>query len=141
MKLKFNTKLSIILIVSAISVYFLVDIGGVDFAFLAPVYFENIKMKVAIDSATISATTSNPIICAIQYGKNGEFTNLATDNEMDIPHKEHSVELVDLEPSTKYNFKFVGTFENKQVNSEIKTFLTSPPEIFSTPVSNYDFEG
>lgn len=68
-----------------------------------------------------------PVNCKVEYGTNGNFPNSKSDNDtMNMPHTEHSVEISNLEPNTKYNYRFVVEYENKIYCSDMSIFQTVP---------------
>lgn len=130
MKLESNTKISIIVIIAAIASYFiLINIDDYNFATLtSPVGFEDIEVaSISSNNVIIIGTTAVPVNCNVEYGTNGNFPNSESDNNtMNMPHTEHSVEISNLEPNTKYNYRFVVEYENKTYRSDVGIFQTAP---------------
>jgi len=129
LKLKSNTKISIIVIIFAIISYlFLVNVDGYNFATqTSPVGFENIKtINISSTEVTIVGNTTIPVNCTIEYGTNGIFSNTASDNDsMNMLHTKHSVEILNLEPDTKYNYRFVVEYDDKTYSSDMGIFQTT----------------
>lgn len=129
MKLKSNTKISIIVILAAIASYFiLVNIDDYNFATLtSPVGFENIGVaSISSNDVIIVGNTAVPVNCKVEYGTNGNFPNSESDDDiMNMPHTEHSVKISNLEPSTKYNYRFAVEYENKVYRSNVSIFQTA----------------
>ena len=130
MKLKSNSKISIIVILLAIASYFVL-VNAVDYNFAtltSPVGFDNIGVaSISSNDVIIVGNTAVPVICKVEYGTNGSFLNSETDNDtMNMPHTEHSVEISNLESDTKYNYRFVVEYENKVYRSDVGIFQTPP---------------
>ena len=70
-----------------------------------------------------------PVNCKIEYGRNGNFPNSASDsNTMSMPHSEHSVEISNLESNTKYNYRFAVEYEKMVYRSDMNIFQTAPSD-------------
>ena len=132
MKLKYNTKISIIVIIAAIGSYFiLVNVGSYNFATLtSPVEFENISISsITPNDVMIVGGTAVPVNCNVGYGTDGNFSNFASDNDlMKMSHTEHSVTISGLESDTKYNYQFVAEYDAKVYRSNMGVFQTAPSD-------------
>jgi len=74
----------------------------------------------------VVVTTSREVFCTVEYGIDEQFTDTASDSDMmNMRHTEHLVTITDLEPSTKYDYRFKVTFEGEDYYSKIKSFVTS----------------
>jgi len=93
-----------------------------------PISFDNIRIvSITENSVIISGSTNKAVDCTVEYGTNEQFTNTASDSDMmDMLHTEHLVEITDLEPSTKYDYRFKVTFDGEDYYSKTKSFVTSP---------------
>ena len=94
----------------------------------SPIDFNNIRVaSITENSAIVAGTTSREVHCIVEYGIDEQFTDTASDSDMmDMRHTEHLVTITDLEPSTKYDYRFKVTFEGEDYYSKIKSFVTSP---------------
>jgi len=92
-----------------------------------PISFDNIRVtSITETSAVIVGSTNKAVDCSVEYGTNEQFTNTESDSDMmDMVHTEHLVTITDLEPSTKYDYRFKVTFEGKDYYSTTKSFVTS----------------
>jgi len=93
-----------------------------------PISFDNIRVaSITETSAIIAGSTNKAVHCTVEYGTNEQFTNTASDSDMmNMVHTEHLVEITDLEPSTKYDYRFKVTFDGEDYYSKTKSFVTSP---------------
>jgi len=93
----------------------------------SPIDFNNIRVaSITENSAIVAGTTSREVHCTVEYGIDGQFTNTASDSDMmNMRHTEHLVTITDLEPSTKYDYRFKVTFEGEDYYSKAKSFVTS----------------
>jgi len=93
----------------------------------SPIDFKNIRVSsISENSAVVVGTTSKEVHCTVEYGIDEQFTNTASDSDMmDMRHTEHLVTITDLEPSTKYDYRFKVTFEGEDYYSKVKSFVTS----------------
>jgi len=94
----------------------------------SPINFNNIRLtSITENSVVVVGTTNREVHCAVEYGIDGQFTDTASDSDMmNMRHTEHLVTITDLEPSTKYDYRFKVTFEGDDYYSKIKSFVTSP---------------
>ncbi len=94
----------------------------------SPINFNNILVtNITENSVVVVGTTSREVLCTVEYGIDGQFTNTASDSDMmNMRHTEHLVTITDLEPSTKYDYRFKVTFEGEDYYSKVKSFVTSP---------------
>ncbi len=94
----------------------------------SPIDFNNIRItSITENSAVVVATTNREVFCTVEYGIDGQFTDTASDSDMmNMRHTEHLVKITDLEPSTKYDYRFKVTFEGEDYYSKAKSFVTSP---------------
>ena len=89
--------------------------------------FDNIRVtKISKTSAMVEGTTSIPVMCQVEYGKDASnMDRTATDGmTMKSMHKIHSVMLNNLEPDTTYSYRFKATMNGQTVYSDIMTFTT-----------------
>lgn len=90
--------------------------------------FSDIKATaITNDSAMVEGTTSTPVMCKVQYGKDPtSMDKTATDSTMmmNSVHRNHSVMLENLEPNTTYSYRFMATIDGETVYSDIMTFAT-----------------
>ena len=93
----------------------------------SPIDFNNIRVaSITENSAIVAGTTSREVHCIVEYGIDEQFTDTASDSDMmNMRHTEHLVTITDLEPSTKYDYRFKVTFEGEDYYSKIKSFVTS----------------
>ncbi len=93
----------------------------------SPIDFNNIRVSsISENSAVVVGTTSKEVHCIVEYGIDEQFTDTASDSDMmNMRHTEHLVTITDLEPSTKYDYRFKVTFEGEDYYSKIKSFVTS----------------
>jgi len=93
----------------------------------SPIDFNNIRVaSITENSATVVGTTSREVHCTVEYGIDEQFTDTASDSDMmNMRHTEHLVTITDLEPSTKYDYRFKVTFEGEDYYSKVKSFVTS----------------
>jgi len=93
----------------------------------SPIDFKNIRVSsISENSAIVAGTTSREVHCTVEYGIDEQFTNTASDSDMmNMRHTEHLVTITDLEPSTKYDYRFKVTFEGEDYYSKVKSFVTS----------------
>ena len=92
------------------------------------VSFSNIKItRLTATSAIIEGITDKAVKCEVEYGIE-TFDRSATDNmmmgNMDMPHKEHKVIIMGLEPDTTYKYRFKAVYNGETFYSEVKTFTT-----------------
>jgi len=94
----------------------------------SPIDFNNIRLaSITENSVVVVGTTSREVHCTVEYGIDGQFTDTASDSDMmNMHHTEHLVTITDLEPSTKYDYRFKVTFEGEDYYSKVKSFVTSP---------------
>ncbi len=77
-------------------------------------------------TATLSVDTSIPVACAVIYGEDGSFGQLAVDSDMQGgAHENHGPLLTGLEPDTEYQYILQGSdTEGNVYRSEVMTFRT-----------------
>ena len=94
----------------------------------SPISFDNIRVASITETSAIIAGSTNKVVhSTVEYGTNEQFTNTASDSDvMNMVHTEHLVEITDLEPSTKYDYRFKVTFDGEDYYSKTKSFVTSP---------------
>lgn len=94
----------------------------------SPIGFDNIRVSnISSNEVTIVGSTAIPVNCNIEYGTNGNFPNIASDNDaMKMPHTEHFVIISDLDPNTKYNYRFAVEYDSQMYRSNIGVFQTTP---------------
>lgn len=88
--------------------------------------FSGIRIAdVSQTDALVVGTTSLPVKCQVEYGRNGMLNNTASDSEMmDMSHKEHFVRISSLEPNTEYQYRFKAELAGRTFYSDIKQFTT-----------------
>ncbi len=93
----------------------------------SPIDFNNIRVaSITENSVVVVGTTSREVHCTVEYGIDEQFTDTASDSDMmNMRHTEHLVTITDLEPSTKYDYRFKVTFEGEDYYSKAKSFVTS----------------
>jgi len=93
----------------------------------SPIDFNNIRVvNITENSAIMVGTTNREVHCTVEYGIDGQFTDTAScNNTMNVQYTEHLVKITDLEPSTKYDYRFKVTFEGEDYYSKVKSFVTS----------------
>jgi len=93
----------------------------------SPIDFNNIQVaSITENSAVVVGTTNRVVLCTVEYGIDEQFTDTASCNDtMKVKYTEHLVTITDLEPSTKYDYRFKVTFEGEDYYSKIKSFVTS----------------
>lgn len=93
----------------------------------SPIDYNNIRVtSITENSAVVVGTTNREVLCTVEYGIDGQFTDTASDSDMmNMRHTEHLVKITDLEPSTKYDYRFKVTFEGEDYYSKAKSFVTS----------------
>lgn len=122
----------------AIILYFLlVNVNSYNFTTVSnPIGLENIKAtSITKNDVMITANTVIPVNHKIEYGIIGSFSNSISDNDLIIPHVKHSVSLPNLEPDTKYNYRFVSEHEDKIYASDVNLFRITPSD---EPISLID---
>ena len=90
------------------------------------VNFSDIKItKLTSTSATIEGITDKAVRCEIEYGKE-DLDSTATDNmgKMNMPHEDHKVTIMGLEPNTTYKYRFKVQYDGEIFYSDIRTFTT-----------------
>ena len=94
----------------------------------SPIDFNNIRVtSITENSIIVIGTTSREVLCTVEYGIDEKFTDTASDGDMmNMRHTEHLVKITNLEPSTKYDYRFKVTFEGEDYYSKTKSFVTSP---------------
>jgi len=119
--------IAIILIVILLIVYDADNPSSFKLLF-SPIDFNNIRVtNITENGAVVAGTTSREVLCTVEYGIDGQFTDTASDSDMmNMRHTEHLVTISDLEPSTKYDYRFKVTFEGEDYYSNVKSFVTSP---------------
>lgn len=94
----------------------------------ASVDFSNIKItNISANSVTIQGSTNKAVNCQVEYwtAKDSKHYSASdTGDMMDMKHTEHTVTIKNLEPNTKYNYKFKATLDGKTFYSDLKTFTT-----------------
>ncbi len=88
--------------------------------------------------AEVDVTTNIPVACAIVYGTDGEFGNLAVDQDMDGgAHEDHGPVLTGLEPDTVYEYTLQGSDQDGNLyKSEVMSFRTPVATAAPSPGSN-----
>jgi hypothetical protein len=85
-------------------------------------------LDITDDSARLHVISTLPVACSVVYGPTLEFGQLAVDTDMGGgAHEEHNALLINLEPDTRYYYRFQGTdvYGNLYV-SDVMTFRTLP---------------
>jgi len=77
-------------------------------------------------SAVLSADTTIPVACAVIYGTDDSFGQLAVDADMEGgAHEDHGPLLTGLSPDTEYQYVLQGSDASGQIyRSDIRTFRT-----------------
>ena len=80
-------------------------------------------------SAVISVGTSIDAACAVVFGEDGTFGQLATDRDMaGAAHRDHQVVLGGLQPATTYVFRLQGSgIDGRLYRSQVYSFSTPAP--------------
>jgi len=93
----------------------------------SPINFNNIRLtSITENSVVVVGTTNREVHCTVEYGIDEQFTNTASDSDMmNMRHTDHLVTITDLEPLTKYDYRFKVTFEGEDYYSKVKSFVTS----------------
>ncbi len=76
--------------------------------------------------ASLSVETSVPVACAVIYGTDDSFGQLAVDSDMDGgAHENHGPLMTGLEPDTEYSYVLQGSDSDGTIyRSDIRTFRT-----------------
>ncbi len=79
-------------------------------------------------TATLEVDTSIPVACAVIYGTDASFGQLAVDNDMQGgAHENHGPLMTGLEPDTEYQYILQGSDTQGNVyRSDVMTFRTPP---------------
>ncbi len=79
-------------------------------------------------TATLEVDTSIPVACAVIYGTDDSFGQLAVDNDMQGgAHENHGPLMTGLQPDTEYRYILQGSdTEGNVYRSEVMTFRTPP---------------
>lgn len=78
-------------------------------------------------TATVEATTTLPVACAVVYGTDDDFGSIAVDDDMQGgAHADHMPQLVGLQPDTEYRYVLQGSDTSGAFyRSDVMTFRTA----------------
>ena len=113
-----------ILVTMSMTSHELIDLEALS----TPVGFDNILVtNITENSAVVMGTTKVKVNCEVEYGTDETYSRTATDSDMmSMGHTEHKVTLLELDPSTKYDYRFKASLQGDDYYSKKKSFMTSP---------------